>query len=121
MILDRCTRLKKENNEYRQQLSLNHSNDQQQQQIELLRQIVQVQKARQKRSADGRSSDSDMSDFSARGGSKLLDSDSGLRTSGSRRNSGRKRTSKFNQCESKDSTDSDIEGVSSPPVLRNRA
>jgi hypothetical protein len=40
MILDRCTRLKKENNEYRQQLSLNHSNDQQQRQIELLRQMV---------------------------------------------------------------------------------
>ncbi|CAF2898701.1 unnamed protein product [Rotaria sp. Silwood2] len=97
MILDRCTRLKKENNEYRQQLSLNHSNDQQQQQIELLRQIIFLHEV------------------------ELLDSDSGLRTSGSRRNSGRKRTSKFNQCESKDSTDSDIEGVSSPPVLRNRA
>ncbi len=31
---------KKENNEYRQELSSNRSNDQQQQQIELLRQMV---------------------------------------------------------------------------------
>ncbi|CAF3311788.1 unnamed protein product, partial [Rotaria sp. Silwood2] len=40
-----CTRLKKENNEYRQQLSSNRSNnskDQQQQQIELLRQMIRT-------------------------------------------------------------------------------
>ncbi|CAF4424618.1 unnamed protein product [Rotaria socialis] len=69
-------------------------------------------------------------DFSARGGSKaasitslkLNDSDDGLRISASRRSSSRKRTSESNQYKSKDSTDSDIEGVSSsPPILRKSA
>ncbi len=39
--LNRCTRLKKENNELRQQSSSTRSNDQQQQ-IELLRQMVRA-------------------------------------------------------------------------------
>ncbi|UJR23988.1 hypothetical protein I4U23_026954 [Adineta vaga] len=93
-----------------------------------LRQI-EIQKsreARRKRSAGRRGSDSDMSDFSARGGSKagsiaslrLNDSDDGLRTSGSRRSSGRKQTSGYKP---KDSTDSDMEGASSPAVLRKAA
>ncbi|UJR23990.1 hypothetical protein I4U23_026956 [Adineta vaga] len=78
-----------------------------------LRQI-EIQKsreARRRRSAGRRGSDSDMSDFSARGGSKagliaslkLNDSDDGLRTSGSRRSSGRKQTV---GSKAKDSTDS---------------
>lgn len=40
--LNRCTRLKKENSEIRQQVSSNRSNDQQQQQIELLRQMARA-------------------------------------------------------------------------------
>ncbi|CAF3451190.1 unnamed protein product [Rotaria sp. Silwood1] len=96
-----------------------------------LRQI-EIQKSREtrrRRSVGRHGSDSDMSDFSARGGSKagsiaslkLNDSDDGLRTSGSRRSTSRKRTREYNQCKSKDSTDSDIEGVSSPPILRKAA
>ncbi|CAF4507161.1 unnamed protein product, partial [Rotaria sp. Silwood2] len=96
-----------------------------------LRQI-EIQKskeARRRRSTGRHGSDSDMSDFSARGGSKagsiaslkLNDSDDGLRTSASRRSSSRKRTKEYNQYKSKDSTDSDIDGVSSPPILRKSA
>ncbi|CAF1168377.1 unnamed protein product [Adineta steineri] len=97
-----------------------------------LRQI-EIQKSREsrrRRSAGRRGSDSDMSDFSARGGSKtgsvaslkLNDSDDGIRTSGSRRSTtSLKRTGGFNQYKPKDSTDSDIEGTSSPAVLRKAA
>ncbi|CAF1460193.1 unnamed protein product [Rotaria magnacalcarata] len=97
-----------------------------------LRQI-EIQKSREtrrRRSVGRHGSDSDLSDFSARGGSKaasitslkLNDSDDGLRISASRRSSSRKRTSESNQYKSKDSTDSDIEGVpSSPPSLRKSA
>lgn len=42
MCLNRCTRLKKENNDFRQQSSSNRSNDQQQQQIELLKQMIRA-------------------------------------------------------------------------------
>lgn len=90
---------------------------------------VEIQKsreARRRRSAGRRGSDSDMSDFSVRGGSKagsvaslrLNDSDDGLRTSASRRSSSRKRTGGYNQFRTKDLTDSDVEGAASPPVLR---
>ncbi|CAF1667913.1 unnamed protein product [Adineta ricciae] len=75
---------------------------------------------RRRRSADPRGLESDMN-FSARNGSKagsitilrLNDSDDGLRTSGSRRSSIRKSTSAY---KTNDSTDSDMEGVSSPPL-----
>ncbi|CAF1082746.1 unnamed protein product [Rotaria sordida] len=91
--------------------------------------IQKSREARRRRSAGRHGSDSDMSDFSARGGSKpgsiaslkLNNSDDGLRTSGSRRSSSRKRTRDFNQYKSKDSTDSDNEGVSSPPIIRKAA
>ncbi|CAF1414423.1 unnamed protein product [Adineta ricciae] len=82
---------------------------------------TEIQKSpRRRRSADPRGLESDMN-FSARNGSKagsitilrLNDSDDGLRTSGSRRSSIRKSTSAY---KTNDSTDSDMEGVSSPPL-----
>jgi len=60
-------------------------------------------------------SDSDISDI------KLKPNDHDQRTANSKKNRSRKRTNNLHRHESKDSIDSDIERVSSPPILHKAA